>query len=100
MLRITVEICPGGNESRKFEVAKAEIGNISKLADTSDYVVRVRENDNHVTGAKSWICEGRIDGHPRRSTVWSLVAKVATMAAQEAEKRSSVGVESPSQPGQ
>lgn len=88
MLRITIEVCPGGNESRKFEVAKAEIGNISNLADTSDYLVRMRENYNRVADTEGWTSEGRIESHPRRSSVWSLIAKVATMAAQEAERRS------------
>ncbi len=86
MLRITVEVCPGGDESRAFTVAKAELGNVSGLAATSDYAVAMVESDNPIAGTKGWRRQGRIVGHPRASSVWSLVAKSAALALEHAAK--------------
>lgn len=86
MLRITVEICPGGDEARAFTVARAELGNLSDLADTSDYAVAIAEGDNPIAGTPAWRHRTRIEGHPRRSSVWALVAKVAALAADHAAK--------------
>jgi hypothetical protein len=91
MLRITVEVCPGGNESRAFTVAKAELGNLSDLADVSDYAVAMTEGDNPIAGTKAWRHQDRIVGHPRTASVWSLVAKVAAIAAAHAEKKAADG---------
>ncbi|MDT3687932.1 MAG: hypothetical protein RO009_23155 [Pseudorhodoplanes sp.] len=86
MLRVKVELVPGGWEGGSREIARAEIGNISNLADMSDYAVRVSEGRNSVAGTEAWSCEGKIFAHDRRTSVWSLVAKVAHWAAQEAER--------------
>lgn len=86
MLRVTVELIPGGWEAAKRVLARAEIGNISSLADTSDYAVRVAEGRNPLTGTEPWQREGKIFAHDRRASVWSLVAKVAAWAAAEAER--------------
>jgi len=44
-MRVTVEICPGGDDRRKREIACIEISNVSELAETSDYVVDVLRDD-------------------------------------------------------
>jgi hypothetical protein len=86
MLVIKVEIWPGGYEGMKRLLAKAHIGNLSNLADTSDYAVGASEGENPITGSPAWKAQGRINGHDRRQSVWSLVAKTAAWAAAEAEK--------------
>ena len=85
MLRITVEIWPGGEKLFRRTLAIADIGNISDLADTSDYAIRVKENDNPIAGAQAWSAEGQILQHDRRASVWALVEKVAAWAADKAK---------------
>jgi hypothetical protein len=86
MLRITVEIWPGGDETRARKVAIANVANVSDLADVSDYAVSVTEGHNPITNTPPWSQRGRVFQHDRRTSVWSLVAKVAILAAEEAGK--------------
>jgi len=86
MLRVTVEIWPGGDESRACAVAIANVANVSDLANVSDYVVSVSEGHNPVTNSPSWSRSGYVFSHDRRTSVWALVAKVATWAAEEPGK--------------
>lgn len=86
MLRITVEIWPGGDKTRARAVAIANVANLSDLADVSDYAVSVTEGHNPVTNTPSWSQRGSVFRHDRRTSVWALVAKVAIWAAEEAGK--------------
>ena len=86
MLRITVEIWPGGDETRACAVAIANVANLSDLADVSDYAVSVTEGHNPVTNTPPWSQRGYVFQHDRRTSVWALVAKVAIWAAEEAGK--------------
>lgn len=81
MLRIIVELVPGGNEAKKFELAQAIIGNITDLSDVSNYRICVREGANRIAGTDAWEAEGVIYGHDRRQSVWRLVARAAVWAA-------------------
>ena len=84
MLRVTVEIWPGGDNTRARAVAIASVANLSDLADVSDYAVSVTEGHNPVTDTPPWSQRGSIFQHDRRTSVWALVAKVAIWAAKEA----------------
>ena len=86
MLRITVEIWPGGDKTRARTLAIANVANVSDLADVSDYAVSVTEGYNPVTNTPPWSQGGSVFQHDRRTSVWALVAKVAIWAAEEAEK--------------
>ncbi len=88
MLRIRVELVPGGDESRVREQARIELANISGLAHISDYRIMAWERDNRVSGIPEWESRGQILNHDRRQTVWSLVEKAAAWAQAEAEKNS------------
>lgn len=83
MLRIIVELVPGGDESRRRELARADIGNVSHLASVSDYVVRASENANALAGQPAWAKTGLITKHHRNQTVWALVARAAEWAARQ-----------------
>jgi hypothetical protein len=85
MLRITVDLVPGG-VGRPRELARAELGNVSDLADRSDYRIAAREGDNPLAERRAWESRGLIAGHDRNQSVWALVAKAAAWAAAEAEK--------------
>jgi hypothetical protein len=86
MLCVTVEIWPGGDKTRARAVAIANVANLSDLADVSDYAVSVSEGYNPVTNTPPWSQRGSVFQHDRRTSVWTLVAKVAIWAAEEAEK--------------
>ncbi len=74
MLRITVEIFPGGDESRRRELAHADIGNVSMGA-LSRYVARVYESG--IDDVKT----AEISEYPRWSaSVWDLVARCVAKA--------------------
>lgn len=45
MLRVIVELHPGGDETRKQNLGVIDIGNVSNLAEFSDYVVQARLKD-------------------------------------------------------
>ncbi len=87
MLRITIELVPGGREHAKKTIATAEISNVSYLADVSDYVIEVDTKTCPNPRLPAWQSRGMIAGHDRRATVWALVAKAAAWAAKEAEKQ-------------
>jgi hypothetical protein len=86
VLRLTVEIWPGGDSQRARAVAIANIANVSDLADVSDYAVSVTEGHNSIADTRPWSQHGHILQHDRRTSVWALVAKVAIWAAEEAAK--------------
>ena len=86
MLRVTVEIWPGGDKTRARSLAIANVANVSDLANVSDYAVSVSEGYNPVTNTPPWSQRGQIYEHDRITSVWALVAKVAVWAAEEAGK--------------
>jgi hypothetical protein len=86
LLRVTVEIWPGGDKERARVLATADVGNVSELADKSDYVVIVTEGQNPLANTPPWSRRGCIFQHDRRTSVWALVAKVANWAAEEATR--------------
>lgn len=81
MLRIIVEIVPGG-VGRPRELARAELGNVSDLADKSDYVIRASEGVNPLVPAPAWEARGRLTAHNRNQSVWALVAKAAEFSVE------------------
>ncbi len=69
------------------EVAKAVAGNVSDLADVSDYGVLVREREAPHLGIKEQNAEFTIPHHKRNQTVWALVQKIATAWLAKTETR-------------
>jgi hypothetical protein len=86
VLRITVEVWPGGDKTRARAIATANVANVSDLADVSDYEVSVTEGHNPVSNTPAWSQRGHVFQHDRRASVWALTAKVAAWATEEAEK--------------
>jgi hypothetical protein len=78
MLRVTVELVPGGAEPFRRTIGLMTIGNISDLADVSDYQVSVTEGANALTGTPPQARIFTVHGHSRRQSVWKLVARVIT----------------------
>ncbi len=88
MLRIIVELVPGGYEPAKRELARAKLGNISDLATVSNYVIRAGEAANPLTGTPAWLRTGKIEGHRRQQSVWALVERAAAWCNDQARKAS------------
>jgi hypothetical protein len=86
LLRVTVEIWPGGDNARARAIAIADVANVSDLADVSDYAVRVSEGYNAIANTRPWSRRGYVLQHDRRTSVWALIAKVAIWAAEEARR--------------
>jgi len=81
MLRVTVELVPGGDERRARTIARMTIANISNLADISDYEFSAQEVANSIAGTTARVTKGIVRQHDRRQTVWSLVSKAAQDAS-------------------
>lgn len=75
MLVVTVDLVPGGYESRRRTIGSMRIANLSDLADASDYSVEVIEGANPLTGAKRRIAACVLQGHDRKQSVFALIAK-------------------------
>lgn len=81
MLRVLVFV-------NQTPVAEATAGNLSDLAEISDYEVRVTESGALHLDIPAKDVTGRIEGHPRKTSVWHLVQKIATLAIEESCPRS------------
>jgi hypothetical protein len=79
MLRVTVEILPGGYAGGRRSIGLMHIANVSNLATRSDYRIDFAEGDNPFAGTKARACTVYVRDHDRRQSVWSLIA--AALAA-------------------
>jgi hypothetical protein len=68
MLIVKIEIWPGGNEANAKEVARAAFGNVSDLADISDYCGLFTSDD----GTEKPVF---VKNHNRSDGCWVLLAK-------------------------
>jgi len=83
MLVVTVELWPGGSSALRRPIGTMHIGNISDLADLSDYRIIAMETANPLTGTPPGIAKFSVLAHARRQRVWALVQRAceeATMA--------------------
>jgi hypothetical protein len=70
MLRVTIEVIPNGDESRRRPIRVMNIANMSGLADASDYEVHV-VGERHANKK-----HGFVRGHERkRFGCWALIAR-------------------------
>jgi hypothetical protein len=76
MLRVTVELVPGGAETFRRTIGSMTIGNIRDLADVSDYQVSVTKAANPLAGPPPHVRNFTVRDHSRRQRVWKLVARV------------------------
>jgi hypothetical protein len=77
MLRVIIEILPGGHLELRRTIASIAIGNKSDLANISDYKIDAMESANPLTGPPRRSASCQVPGHDRRQSVWTLVAKAA-----------------------
>jgi hypothetical protein len=75
MLRVIVELVPGGLERLQRTIASMTIGNISNLVEVSDYSVNMTEGANPLTGARSRNLKFTVRSHSREQSVWKLIQR-------------------------
>ncbi|MHC2462423.1 hypothetical protein ACVIHD_001435 [Bradyrhizobium embrapense] len=80
MLRVTVEIVPGGFEPARRVIASLQISNLSDLQPLSDYQVDVAETANHLAGSPARAGSCRVENHDRHQSVWALIERAAAAA--------------------
>ena len=77
MLRVLVELVPGGYAPLRRTIATMNIGNVTDLADVSDYKIDAIEAANPLAGTRPRSGTCVVSGHDRRQSVWALIAKAA-----------------------
>jgi hypothetical protein len=75
MLKLTIELVPGGFEPMRRTIASMQISNMSNLADCSDYRIEAVEAANDLTGDPARNTECMVLAHDRRQSVWALLEK-------------------------
>jgi hypothetical protein len=78
MLKVVIELHPGGHHERRTTIASMAISNISNLSAISDYRIDAMEAANHLAGTRPRSTTCKVVGHDRRQSVWALLAKAAT----------------------
>jgi hypothetical protein len=75
MLRVTIELVPGGFTPMRRMIASMSIANVSDLADVSDYRIEAMEGANVLTGSPPRNAACVVLRHDRRQSVWALLAE-------------------------
>lgn len=84
MLRVIVELVPGGYSPLRRTIASMNICNMSDLADVSNYKIDVMEGANPLAGTNARSTSVQVSDHDRRQSVWKLVgAAIAAMEGAE-----------------
>ncbi len=89
MLRIVVY-------ANQTPIAEASAGNMSMLADISDYKVHAVEHAAPKLDIPAIDVTGWVRDHPRRTSVWHLVRKIAELAVGEGNEATAAQRDTPS----
>jgi hypothetical protein len=84
MLKVTVEMLPGGSVELRRTLGLMYIANLSDLADVSSYEVAASEGENRLAGTTPRSCKTVVEHHDRRQSVWKLV-EVACATLKDAD---------------
>jgi len=74
-MSLWIEVYVGSKDNRKL-IASSVAHNVSNLADTSDYTYTNTELGAPHLGIPLSETKGKITGHNRLTSVWSLVSKI------------------------
>lgn len=87
MLKIAVDLHPGGASEFRRTLATMTVSNVSDLSDVSDYEITMTEARNALTGEPPKVCWLRLRAHDRRQSVWKLIsAAIAGLEGAECEE--------------
>jgi hypothetical protein len=82
LIHVVIEIWPNGSQTRRREIARMDIGNISDLATVSSYAVEAKSVPNPLAADPvAFSARGTVDGHRRDDSIWALLAKATAWAA-------------------
>lgn len=82
MIHVIVEIWPNGSPTRRREIARMDIGNISEFSAVSSYIVQASSVPNPLSeNPTAFSARGTIEGHKRSDSIWSLLAKTSAWLA-------------------
>ena len=85
MIRVTIEIWPGGDSARAIEIARMNVANVSNLAPDSTYEIWASSEANKF-GQPAFEASGKVITHRRKDSIWALLAKATSWVAASAEK--------------
>jgi len=77
MLVVRVELWPGGNYRKSRTISTMIVGNISQLAEISDYDIRMHEGAVDHLDIPEREEHFELKGHRRKQSVWAIIAKAA-----------------------
>lgn len=82
MMRVTIAIVPGGDESRARNIETLYVWNLSALAPVSDYAYSFEDPRPALSRGESLkhVADGFIVGHERSEGAWALTRKILTHA--------------------
>lgn len=72
MMVIRIEVWPGGNKGMRKIIGTMELGNVSELAEMSDYAGRIIDENGKATK------HFKVYGHKRSLGPWELLRKALT----------------------
>lgn len=76
MMVVTIQICPGGDETSAFEIGRMRIENESRLAEVSDYTAQIAQMENRRLGVPGMDVRVEVSSHPRRDGPWALLKRI------------------------
>jgi hypothetical protein len=79
MIRVIVEVFPGGYAENRRTIGLMHIANLSDLARLSDYKIDIAESANPLAGTETSTRTVYLRDHDRNQSVWRLLA--AALAA-------------------
>jgi hypothetical protein len=86
MIRVTVELWPGGSNARAREIARMNIGSISDRAQAVDYEIWASSDTHAPTGQPAFEASGKVVKHKRNDSIWALLTKATAWVAASAKK--------------
>lgn len=82
MIHVIIEIWPNGSQTRKREIARMDIGNISEFSAISSYIVQASSVPNPLAKhPTAFSARGTIEGHRRGDPIWMLLEKATAWVA-------------------
>lgn len=73
MLKVSIDLMPGGASEFRRSLATMTIVNVTELSDISDYEITATEAASVLTGQSGKVFWFKLNKHDRRQSVWKLV---------------------------
>lgn len=75
MLRVTIDVCPYGDESQARMISQMKLGNVNTVGDIADYVVIIEDEE-----------VAKVEGHERSKGPWELVSRAVNQLDENQKK--------------